>query len=98
MPFAAAQVAQMQAGGVVRGSLAPMTVLTLAILALVLFPGPTPDPLGPGPLLMLAATVVVMGVSGTGRSEVASRLATRLGLPFIEADQLHGPSNLEKMA
>ena len=47
MPFAAAQVAQMQAGGVVRGSLAPMTVLTLAILALVLFSGPTLDPVAP---------------------------------------------------
>lgn len=36
--FAAAQVANMKVEDVIRGSLAPMTVLTLAIFALVLFP------------------------------------------------------------
>jgi len=36
--FAAAQVANMKIEDVIRGSLAPMTVLTLAIFALVLFP------------------------------------------------------------
>lgn len=43
--FAAAQVAQMRVEDVVKGSLAPMTVLTLAILALVLFPVLTLGPL-----------------------------------------------------
>jgi tripartite ATP-independent transporter DctM subunit len=36
--FAAAQVANMRVEDVIKGSLAPMTVLTLAIFALVLFP------------------------------------------------------------
>ncbi len=39
--FAAAQVANMKVEDVIRGSLAPMTVMTLAILALVLFPALT---------------------------------------------------------
>lgn len=43
--FAAAQVAQMRVEDVVKGSLAPMAVLTLAILALVLFPVLTLGPL-----------------------------------------------------
>jgi carbohydrate kinase (thermoresistant glucokinase family) len=47
---------------------------------------------------MFAGTVVVMGVSGTGKSEVAARLATELGRAFIEADRLHGPANIAKMA
>ncbi len=37
-PIAAAQVANMKVEDVIRGSLAPMAVLTLAIFALVLFP------------------------------------------------------------
>jgi carbohydrate kinase (thermoresistant glucokinase family) len=47
---------------------------------------------------MFAGTIVVMGVSGTGKTEVASHLATRLGRAFIEADRLHSPANLAKMA
>ena len=43
--FAAAQVAQMRVEDVIRGSLAPMAILTLAILALVLFPVLTLGPL-----------------------------------------------------
>ena len=47
---------------------------------------------------MFAGTLVVMGVSGTGKTEVAARLATELGRAFIEADRLHGPANIAKMA
>lgn len=43
--FAAAQVAQMRVEDVIKGSLAPMAVLALAILALVLFPVLTLGPL-----------------------------------------------------
>lgn len=43
--FAAAQVANMKVEDVIRGSLAPMTVLTLAIFALVLFPVLTLGPI-----------------------------------------------------
>ncbi|MET0359937.1 MAG: TRAP transporter large permease [Pararhizobium sp.] len=43
--FAAAQVANMKVEDVIRGSLAPMAVLTLAIFALVLFPVLTLGPI-----------------------------------------------------
>ncbi|WP_421733921.1 gluconokinase [Cellulomonas sp.] len=42
--------------------------------------------------------VVVMGVSGCGKSTVGSLLADRLGVPFLDADSLHPPANLAKMA
>jgi gluconokinase len=42
--------------------------------------------------------VVVMGVSGSGKSTVGERLAYRLGLPFIDADDLHPAANVEKMS
>jgi gluconokinase len=42
--------------------------------------------------------VVLMGVSGSGKTTVGLALAGRLGMPFIEADDLHPKSNREKMA
>ena len=42
--------------------------------------------------------VVVMGVSGCGKSTVALGVAERLGLVFAEADEFHPASNVEKMA
>lgn len=41
--------------------------------------------------------LVVMGVSGSGKSTVGARLAERLGTRFIDADDLHPPANKEKM-
>jgi gluconokinase len=41
--------------------------------------------------------LVVMGVSGSGKSTVAAQLAGRIGLPFIDGDDLHPQSNVEKM-
>jgi carbohydrate kinase (thermoresistant glucokinase family) len=41
--------------------------------------------------------VVVMGVSGSGKSTVASRLAAALGCQFQEGDDLHPRENVEKM-
>ena len=41
--------------------------------------------------------IVVMGVSGCGKSTVAARLAQRLGWEFAEADAFHSPANIEKM-
>lgn len=42
--------------------------------------------------------VVVMGVAGSGKSTVASLLAERLGLPWIDADVFHTPANVARMA
>jgi carbohydrate kinase (thermoresistant glucokinase family) len=45
-----------------------------------------------------ARQVVVMGVSGCGKSTVGELLAKQLGADFIEGDSLHPPSNVAKMA
>jgi gluconokinase len=42
--------------------------------------------------------VVVMGVSGSGKSTVGAALARRLGVPFADADTFHPQANIAKMA
>jgi carbohydrate kinase (thermoresistant glucokinase family) len=42
--------------------------------------------------------VVVMGVSSSGKSTVGELLAERLGVPYVDADDLHPQANVEKMA
>ncbi|OPJ82333.1 putative gluconokinase [Patagioenas fasciata monilis] len=42
--------------------------------------------------------VVVMGVSGSGKTTVGSRLAAKLGWKFYDADDYHSPENKRKMA
>jgi gluconokinase len=46
---------------------------------------------------MSARTVVVMGVSGCGKSTVGMRLAPKLGATFLDADDFHPPANVERM-
>ncbi|WP_291038003.1 gluconokinase [Herbiconiux sp.] len=41
--------------------------------------------------------LVVMGVSGSGKSTVGAALAGALGVPFVDADDLHPLTNIEKM-
>jgi gluconokinase len=41
--------------------------------------------------------IVVMGVSGCGKSTVGQLLATALGLPYLEGDAFHPPRNVERM-
>jgi len=41
--------------------------------------------------------VVVMGVSGSGKSTVGAALAGRLRVPYEDADDLHPTANVEKM-
>ncbi len=41
--------------------------------------------------------LVVMGVSGSGKSSVAATLADRLGWMFLEGDDLHPPANRDKL-
>lgn len=44
------------------------------------------------------AVIIVMGVSGAGKTTVGRRLAARLGCPFIEGDDFHSAANVEAMA
>lgn len=43
------------------------------------------------------AIVVVMGVTGSGKSTVGVALAQRMGVPFADADDFHSPENVAKM-
>jgi gluconokinase len=45
----------------------------------------------------MSSPIVVMGVSGSGKSTVGAALAQRLGVPFADADDFHPPSNIAKM-
>jgi gluconokinase len=42
-------------------------------------------------------TLIVMGVSGSGKTTVAEDLARRLGLEYAEGDDFHPAHNVEKM-
>src|SRR3954470_24750303 len=42
--------------------------------------------------------LVVMGVSGSGKSTIADRLAARLGWRYVDGDLFHPPSNVAKMS
>jgi gluconokinase len=46
----------------------------------------------------VGAPVVVMGVSGSGKSTVGAMLATKLGFSFVDGDDLHPIANKQKMA
>jgi gluconokinase len=41
--------------------------------------------------------VIVMGVSGCGKSSAGHRIAQYMGCRFAEGDSLHSPENVEKM-
>jgi gluconokinase len=52
----------------------------------------TPLAISPG------TAIIVMGVSGAGKSTFAVQLARKLNMEFIEGDGLHSASNVRKMA
>src|SRR5258705_12636585 len=45
----------------------------------------------------MASPIVVMGVSGSGKSTVGAALAQRLRVPFADADDFHPQANIAKM-
>lgn len=46
----------------------------------------------------MRSPVVVMGVSGSGKSTVGAALAQRLRVPFADADDFHPAENIAKMS
>jgi len=41
--------------------------------------------------------IILMGVSGSGKTTVGQRLAAELGWPFYDGDDFHPPANVDKM-
>jgi gluconokinase len=48
-------------------------------------------------IMGLNTILVVMGVSGSGKTTVAAMLAGALGVGFLEGDEMHPRTNVEKM-
>ena len=46
----------------------------------------------------MTQAIVVMGVTGSGKSTLGQVLGAALGWPFVEGDTLHPPANIAKMA
>lgn len=46
----------------------------------------------------MARRIVVMGVSGCGKSTIGKLLSRKLGYPFLEGDSFHPPENVQAMA
>ena len=50
------------------------------------------------PSIPATTSIVVMGVSGSGKTSAARELTRQLGWTYIEGDDLHPPANVAKMA
>ena len=61
-------------------------------------PAAPPIPVPEQPTPTTAPQIVVMGVSGCGKSSVGAGLAQALGVEFVEGDLLHPPHNVALMA
>lgn len=47
---------------------------------------------------MAGKSIIVMGVSGSGKSSVGEKIAQMIGAKFIDGDDLHPRANIQKMA
>lgn len=45
-----------------------------------------------------APAVIVMGVSGSGKTSVGEAISEKFGWPLLEGDQFHPKANIDKMA
>src|SRR5215813_6551250 len=45
----------------------------------------------------MAQAIILMGVTGSGKTTVGEMLAEALGWPFYDADNFHTPENIERM-
>jgi gluconokinase len=45
----------------------------------------------------MAQAIILMGVSGSGKTTIGQRLSASLGWPFYDADDFHPPANVERM-
>jgi gluconokinase len=43
------------------------------------------------------SVLIVMGVSGSGKTTIGTKLAARLGWPYLDGDDFHPQSNIDKM-
>lgn len=43
-------------------------------------------------------SVMIAGVTGSGKTTIGNQIAARLGVPFADADDFHPDANVEKMA
>ena len=53
---------------------------------------------GPNPESDAARALILMGVSGSGKTTVGRALSEATGWPFFDGDDFHPPSNVKKMA
>lgn len=49
-------------------------------------------------LVSLPAVILLMGVSGSGKSTIGAALSKQLGWPYADADEFHPPANVAKMS
>jgi len=48
--------------------------------------------------MSLPAVIVLMGVSGSGKSTIGAALSRKLGWPYADADEFHPAANVAKMS
>jgi carbohydrate kinase (thermoresistant glucokinase family) len=46
---------------------------------------------------MISTVIILMGVSGVGKTTIGTLLAQRLGVSFFDGDDFHSPANIAKM-